>query len=470
MDPARTNPTGTNCQHVEFWPGNSGNIDIQALADSAVSVKVVSYHSPLRFLEIYANAPAAYEVAASRSPSSAQADLPWKQIQECFMPRIPGVHVRLGADVPQPPFAWRDADAEYVALSFTYDTNALFRIFNTLADEGKIASADVDLFVDKACRLLTNLYKAQDHFLIRNINNNFNMYLIAKVVEFLVGKKLYDSERQELPTVRKSLAVALSLALDQAHHSTIEKMGIAVGSGVCFMESRMRDDTKRSASINEIQSVGYQYYKKTLAIDHRSRLLEMIVEAGIRKSSFTLAVILDDATETVVDLLWLQDLMERFSFFKAILLVNTVQISINFSTHLLEEVWQASLFRPLVSKLNSQFLVTKIYCPFISFQTSLLPAVAVRVIEQADAVYIKGANFFETCQIPEKETFYAFVVHGPVSRSCTGLRDLDGVFAHIPAGTAGYRYREPGSDSVSSLADVVAIHDKYKGGAGNSIT
>jgi hypothetical protein len=449
-------------QCVEFWSGNSAELDLQTLTELAVPVKGVSYRSPLRFLEIYANTPVSSNLSASRSSCFGNPDLTWKQIETTFLPRIPGVDLMLGHDVPQPPFAWREADAVYLALSFTYNTNAFFRIFNALAEEGTIAFTDVDSLLDKACVLLTNLYKTRDHFLIRNINNNFNMYLISKVVEFLVGKKRYDSERQELRTVRKSLSLALSMIPDQAHYSVIEKMGIAVGTGVCFMESRMREDRPESGNTNEIQEVSYRYYQKPIAIDHRSKLLEMIVEGGIRKNSFTLAVILDDATESVVDLLWLQDLLEQFPFLKANLLINTAQISINFSTHLLREVWRTPSFRRLISKLNSQFLLTDTYCPLISFQTSLLPSAAVRAIQKADAVYIKGANFFETCQIREKETFHAFVVYGPVSRLYTGLKDFDGVFAHVPAGTVGYDHRDASSRGVVSLTDIVAVKDKPK--------
>jgi len=467
MNPRRSEEKSVaGCRTVEFWPGKSAEIDMHTLSNLAVPVKGMSYHSPLRFLEIYANTPATPDVRLSRSSKTG---LTWRQIEKVFLPRIPGVDVVLGADVPQPPFAWRTADANHLAVSFTYNTNAFFRIFNTLSEEGKIASNEIESFLDRACVLLSRLYRAQDHFLIRNINNNFNMYLISKAVEFLVGKKRYNSECQELRTVRKSLAFSLSTASHHERHSVIEKMGIAVGSGVCFMESRMHEDGLERVDIHNVQEVSYQFYRRLLAIDHRKNLLEMIDEAGIRKNSFTLAVILDDATETVVDLLWLQDLMDQFPFFKANLLVNTAQISINFSSHLLKEVSQASNFRSLISKSNSQFLVTKLYCPFISFQTSLLPSEAIRVIQEADAVYIKGANFFETCQIPEKESFHGFVVYGPISRSYTGLQDFDGVFAQVPAGTTGYHNREPGSSGIISLADIVEVQ-KQKIDRPNSLT
>src|SRR5207248_673480 len=87
-----------------------------------------------------------------------------------------------------------------------------------------------------------------------------------------------------------------------------------------------------------------------------------------------------------------------------------------------------------------------------------LPPRARRIIEGADAAHVKGANYFETCQIPGKETCHAFTVYGPISRTYTGLRDFDAVFAHLPAGTAGYaHHREP--DQIVTLRDVVRRRD-----------
>jgi hypothetical protein len=111
-------------------------------------------------------------------------------------------------------------------------------------------------------------------------------------------------------------------------------------------------------------------------------------------------------------------------------------------------------FRVLAQKFGTRLRVEYTYCPLISFQTTLLTPDAKNWIAQADAVFVKGANFFETLQIPEKETFYAFVVYGPVSRACTGLNDFDAVWAHVPAGCVGYRFAEDGSVAKSLLQSV----------------
>ncbi|HEX2971198.1 MAG TPA: hypothetical protein VHP11_02625 [Tepidisphaeraceae bacterium] len=418
---------------VEFWPGLAARVDLQRLAVSAIPVKGVRYHSPLRFLEIFANTKAAPE-----------RELGWKEVEEGFLPKIPGVSVRLGEEIPQPPFAWREADAQYLATSFTYNTNAFFRIFTSLHALGHLDASAIEPLMDNACLLLTRLYRARNCHLIRNINNNLNMYLISKVVEHLVGRRCYDAQCQELRPTTASFSAALTLASEHKHLSVHEKMAVALGKGVAFIESRMRDGVLAKAALTEVQNASFQFHRKRLAIDHRANLLHMVATAGAAGGSFTLAVILDDATETVDDLLWLQDLMEEFPYFKAHLLVNTAQISVNFSAQMLRLAWQAPILRSLASRLGSQLLITRTFCPLISFQSNYLPPAARRVLEDADMVYIKGANFFETCQIPEKPTVHAFVVYGPISRYYTGLQDLDGVFAFLPAGTAGYRHPRTG--------------------------
>src|ERR1019366_6410895 len=212
----------------------------------------------------------------------------------------------------------------------------------------------------------------------------------------------YDSEMQELDLTRRSLAETLALADGFRHLSIQELMGVALATGVSFVESRLSQAGLGKTGTQQVLDVTWRYSGTNLAIDDRGTLLRMIADSGLRKNSFVLAVILDDATETVADLLWMMAAMERFPFLKVNLLVNTAQISINFSIQMLEAVFRTPCFKGLVERLGTQLFVTQMYCPFISFQTEYLPPEARRVIDDADAVYIKGANFFETCQIPEK--------------------------------------------------------------------
>jgi hypothetical protein len=98
--------------------------------------------------------------------------------------------------------------------------------------------------------------------------------------------------------------------------------------------------------------------------------------------------------------------------------------------------------------------VISTYCPLISFQANLVPPKVVGLINDSDAIFIKGANFFETFQVRHKETFYAFVVLGPISRAHTGLRDHDVIFAYVPAGAIGY-VRDSDGLGVTTLREIL---------------
>lgn len=415
---------------IRFWQGLEADIDLVAIRRAAVPVKGISCENPLRFLEIYSNLEATEE--------NAQRWWGWTEIERQFFPVIPTVTVRLGRHVPQPPFAWQDASPEHLCVSFTYNTNAILRILIMLCEMERIPQARVQSLLDEACQILAKIYRAREYFVIRNMNNNFNMFLISKVIEFLVGKGIYDSECQELERTRASLAVALKICEEQEQLSLQDKIAVALGRGVSFLESKLKSGRLDKRDLLSAQDISHRYSGTTLAIDHRDRFFAMISNGCEHNGRFVLAVVFDDATETADDLLWLLSLLEEFPCLEITLLVNTAQISINFSHHMLDEVLRANAFRCMVHQVQERLNVITVYCPFISFQTNYLPQEAHDAIGAADAVYIKGANFFETCQIRDKHTFYGFVVYGPISRAYSGLNDFDAVFAHVPPGSTGY--------------------------------
>jgi hypothetical protein len=433
-----------NLRQIMFWPGKAAEIDTAALAASAVRVKAVSSPFPLRCLDIYLN--------AERDDFETET---FKAMRNSVMPTSHGKVLQIGDHVPQPPFAWRDADPFELGLSFTYNTNAFFRILMNLRQAGLIEEPDVPSLLDDACLLLGLLYRADGHSLIRNINNNLNMYLIPKVIEHVVGKIRFDAGLQELATTRSAVDQAIVLAHRRRHLPTLKKMKISLGMGVSFMEGRLQRGKLTRDNFDQVETCSHRFDESKLAIDHRQRFLEMISDAS-RRRHFSLAVILDDAAESIDDLLWLQDLIQEYPFLRVHLLINSRQVSINFSVHLMHQIWNAPVFHELTSRAGSQVLLTAIDFPLVSLQTNYLPRSASQVISEADIVFIKGANFFETCQLREKETFYAFVVYGAISRRYSGLNDFDGVFAHVPSGKVGYIHNAAGLPPVT-LKDIVAL-------------
>lgn len=438
---------------VKFWDGLEADVDVDDVANRSLSVKGASFQNPLRFLEIYTDSvefeKVQGQVALNPKFHALSGQLTYEEIKARFFPKIPGQPVEIGANIELPPFCWREADAKKLCVSFTYNANAFYRILKNLNAEGKISENQIGNLLDQACIMLSQIYKAGHFHVIKHINNNFNMYLISKVIEELVGSEIYSSGEQELSLTTQSMATALKMAPGFASYSVLEKMGFALGMGVAFIEQRIRRKESVAETIEKTEKTAHEYFHQSIAIDDRMRLLKMISDADTQKSTFVVAAILDDATETVMDLLWMQDLMEQFPNFCVNLLVNTAQISINFSIHMLDAVLASSCFKKLSSRLGKQFQVTKMFCPFISFQTNYIPLHARRVINESDVIYIKGANFFETCQIPEKPCFHAFVVFGPISRSYSGLNDYDAVFAYLPAGVTGYIHNTNASEIIT---------------------
>jgi hypothetical protein len=444
-----------NLRQVEFWPGKTAELDIAALAASAVRVKAVSSPFPLRCLEIYLNTELnnAFSRLLPRLRDSGTET--FTMIKNNILPASRGEVLQIGEHISQPPFAWRDADPFELGLSFTYNTNGFFRILMNLRQAGLVEESDVPRLLDDACLLLGVLYRADSHSLIRNINNNLNMYLIPKVIEHVVGKTRFDAEFQELATTRSAVDQAIVLAHRRRNLPILTKMKISLGMGISFMESHLRHGQLTRESIDHVEACSHRFDESKLAIDHRPQFLEMISNAG-RWRHCSLAVILDDAAESIDDLLWLQDLVEKYPFLRLHLLVNSRQVSINFSVHLMNQIWHAPVFHELTSRIGSQVLLTVIDFPLVSFQTNYLPRSASQVISEADVVYVKGANFFETCQLREKDTFYAFVVYGAISRRYSGLNDFDGVFAHVPSGSLGYIHNAAGRPPTT-LKDIVAL-------------
>jgi len=433
-----------NLQQIEFWPGKAAEIDTAVLAASAVRVKDVSSPFPLRCLDVYLN--------IERDDFEDEA---FAVIKNSLLPTSHGEVLQIGDHVAQPPFAWRDADPFDLGLSFTYNTNGLFRILKNLRQASLIEERDVPRLLDDACLLLGLLYRADGHSLIRNINNNLNMYLIPKVIEHVVGKARFDAELQELATTRSAVDEAIVLAHRRRGLPTLTKMKVSLGMGISFMEGRLRGGKLTRDSCDQVETCSHRFDESKLAIDHRQKFLEMISNAG-RRHHFSLAVILDDAAESIDDLLWLQDLVQAYPFLRVHLLINSRQVSINFSVHLMHQIWRAPVFHELTSRIGSQVLMTVVDFPLVSFQSNYLPRFASQVIGEADVIFIKGANFFETCQLREKETFYAFVVYGAISRRYSGLSDFDGVFAYVPTGRVGYIHNAAGRPPTT-LRDIVAF-------------
>ncbi len=452
---------------VHFWDGLTAELDLAEIERSAMSVKGSTCPYPLRFLDIYANLRSSQGhvladvtgVATLTSSDQLQreSDLrrhPWRTVKDYFLPKMPGTTFKLGYNIQQPPYCWRECDPRTLAVNFTYNSSAIYRILGNLANQGFVSQKMLPTLFDRACECLSLVYKARNNFVMRNMNNNFGMYLVPKIIEYLLGKTTYDSERQEEPLTNASLRASLTLVPDYASIDTLSLMAIALGKGVSFMEKHVRDERISRSNLISIQDTFHQYSGQCLTIDHREVLIDMIENLGLRKNLFTMAAILDDTAETVDDLLWMLNLLERYPFFRVEAVINTARVSVNFSLDMLPAVLNSPVFRGLAARFGRQFKVIKTYYPLFALQSNFLTKTVREAIQRADVVYVKGANYFETLQLKEKDVFYAFVVHGPICTKYTGLKEYDSVFAYVPAGKAGYVHGK-GTSRLRRLVDTL---------------
>lgn len=433
---------------IEFWDSVFHDVDMKALCASSIPVKGKAYSNPCRLLEIYGNTTNRVMKTFHRANHSYTDE---QIAMQCF-PYIPGVTVSLGEGVYHPPFVWNDCEPEFVAHNFTYTTNAIYRILNNLAENGVIQSNCVDNLLDDACLLITQAYRSNGGDTIRWINNNINMFMVSKVIEIILGKEVYDSKYQEVELTTHTLQNALDMVKEHINLTPKQQMALALGKGIAFLEKHSGGRRLTLEVANTVREIAYQYTEKGMVIDDRDKLLDRIYSSKGTGNNITMCVILDDTAESVDDLLWIQQLLESCPHFYVTLLLNTAQVSVNFANHMLEKVIKSPFFSTLASSIGGQVKITRTYCPLISFQSNLLDVAARNAIDEADIVFVKGLNFFETCQISHKDVFHSFVVYGPVSRLYTGYDDFAGIFTFIPAGLTGYQHNEKNSDIVSLKA------------------
>lgn len=430
---------------IDFWEGCSVDIDLMHLRGNSITVKGKRFKDPCRFLEIFGN-------TKPDTSSVMKNDANNHDIRH-YIPKSPYTSCPIGSGIYQPPFVWEDCTPLALAFNFTYNTNALFRIFSNLADIGKIERKDINALIDKACIRLSEIYKSHNSFILRYINNNINMYILSKVVEDLLGCEVYDSSLQEPDLTSMTLDVTLKNIAPYVSLTTKQIMACALGRGIAFLENNISIGTSDKLSTHKVEDNTFRYFEGKFAIDHRELLINRIREAQSNNKIIRMCAILDDTSESVLDLLWMQSLAIEFNMFHIHLLLNRAQISINFSSKMLSIVQQSPSFAPLRNLLGRQIFKHSTYCPLISFQSNFLSKDAWKVINECDFAFVKGLNFFETCQNLQKDTFYSFVVYGPISCLYTGLLDYDPVFVCVPKGATGYLHNKDHSQ-IRRLTDL----------------
>jgi len=436
-DPFAHGSPGGHMSRIEFWTNCSAEVDLAGIRTVSLSVKGERFRDPGRFLELFGNV--GYRSDLLRG--TLNGPLPdFDEVCEKFLPRVSGRRIPFGEGIEQPPFTWGDCNPQALVVNFTYNTHAIYRILNNLNRQCLIGSSHLEGLMDQACLLLSHIYQQQDAAVLKHLNNNINMYLISRVVEELVGKAVYDVDRQETQLTRASLEQTLKSLGAYTSNSVSHYMALGLGRGVAFQEQAVSAGCLEGSERTGVEAKTFHYAEEPLAMDDRQHLIDRVLKAEDEGRDIRMCAILDDTSETVFDLLWMQELMKGCRHFHVELLLNRLQVSINFPPDMMVRVLENEHFSELRRRQGSQLLIRHIFCPLISYQSNLLPGAAHSALRAADFVYVKGLNFFETCQIRSKDTYHAFVVLGPISQLYTGLQDYDAVFVHVPSGVMGYTH------------------------------
>lgn len=428
---------------LKLWDDKIFDLELNDIKTSMSNVKGEMYKNPLKFLEIYIDDKAKNNNEINQLIRSIDSNTVKIQFLKSF-------NVLIGQNIKQPPYIWKDIHPSLVITNFLYNSNAFFRILKNLEKEGSISINKIDTLLDDGCRMLSSIYKYNNYFVIKHINNNINMSLITKIIELMLGKSAFNIVKQESKLTQNSLKDTLKNIDEYCNYSVSQIMGMAIARGRVFYDD-IQAIVKESGSERDRLSQTFKYYSNELKIDFRNHLINRIRNSNENRNYISMSVILDDTSESVLDLLWIQKLLLENKFFKINLILNTAQVSVNFSSNMLAIVLSNPSFNGLASRIGISVMYYETLFPLISFQPNLFNNDLLSIITKSDVVYVKGMNFFETFQLKNSDVYHAFVVGSKVSEALTGLNTGDAVFAFVPAEKVGFNYQTDINESINLL-------------------
>ncbi len=433
--------------HTDFWTTKLGEVDFSRLGSDSIQVKGTRYRQPNRCLEIFGN-------TVDGPWPSEEIPIRYRKLKEGVysLDLEGGGQLELGPQIPQPPYSWGVCDSEVLIQSFSYTTNAVFRVLDGLAKINSVPAKQIDVLLDEVCKVISRVYRIDNGHFAQCINNNVNMYIISKSVEAVVGKAVYDCVNQE-PTLASNTLYGTLRELPRYICADLrEQIALAIGRGFAQYEHLVTEKPSSEDISHHVFDQTVAYSGGRISIDNRNHFIGRLNQAEEAGGTLRLCVILDDVSESVFDLCWIQQAIMKYSCLSVYILVNVFQVSINVSSRCLSEMIKDDAFRALREYVGKRVFIRKTECPLISFQMTTFSSKDIDLINKSDIVYVKGLNFFETCQIRHKEVYYSFVVYGPTSQQITGLNDLESVFAFVPAGEVGYSHSACKS-RIITLAD-----------------
>jgi hypothetical protein len=306
--------------------------------------------------------------------------------------------------------------------------------------------------VEAALTIYSLIIKQQDFQMACSMNFNHSMFLQDRILNLIFGDALYlGREAVEARGVMSNrMALELLKGLSDMSLRQLSLSSIFMGTVWTSDESiQHRFLHKPEQALGDIDTQ-LQSLESRMAVDEIDIFFqELVARDGVR-----VVVVLDDNGESVFDTALFQRLLEEIPTLKVTFVVNRFPVSNNISEEIFLILLEDSYFAGLKSMLAlGRASISTEQQVFRSFEMAYLSSETLRWIDSAGLIYIKGANFFETIQVPNKKVYHAFTIYGEMCSTLTGYPQGRGVFVGIPPGGVPFVYTD--SDHVVTLKQIV---------------
>lgn len=292
---------------------------------------------------------------------------------------------------------------------------------------------------------------------LRNMDIQIANLLQRLCVNFIVGKgRELSSESIAEGTTRNSAIINFienaGFSLNNNTNYLLESLfKLSIFCGIYWPQTETLKSGRGPLAAQEIGEKIFKAQATVLKINHIDKFIKKL------DTTNNLTMILDDNGESIFDLFLAQTILQNYPHIKINFLINKFPVSINISADTFETALQSSIFKKLREfRQDGRARVLFQNCPFNSFQTTHLTPETVATIKQADFIYVKGQNFFESFDTSLADTFYAFVSSSDMNIKLTGFNKGDGIFVCLEKDQQRFSVR---NNLITSLKDLLNLND-----------
>lgn len=363
------------------------------------------------------------------------------------------------------PFSWRIGDENRILYSFGIMDSNVKIILEAIASLGIIPRGHVPKLAYSVHKILTLLLKSNDYYFTQYINNTLIHYLHTRVIEILIGAERFGAYQQHpMHTIKyqqfndvalmllRRLAADQNLDLETGLHEV--GMAVEIMSGTLWWHKisdplSWGDFNQALDNMDDDHVVPRYFHGEKLdgdslfLINDFPDLLSDLSRSRMSRSK--MVFVLDDVGEAVFHFNFIRKLMTKFPALTGDVWVGRHPIENNIWFDEAMRLLKHPLFATL--KQYSQQGRLQIYgynSPLMSPDVRFLTYGEKKTLTEADAVVVFGANFVETVQIKDANTYYCCAPWSPTSAQVAGfdLKFLRGkcYVVHAPRGRLAYHY------------------------------